>query len=275
MKKVFVINAKGEKEPFSFKKVYFSARRAGASDEIAFRIAKKIEVEVFDGISTKEIFKKVKRELRKISPRVALSFNLKEGIRRLGPSGYPFEKFVAGIFRAQGYKVRVNVHLKGKCCVYEIDFVAKNEKVIYIGECKYHHVAGEKVDLKVALSNYARFLDLKDSILEKESHQIRPILVTNTKFTKDAISYSECVGTELLGWRYPKDKGLEKLIEERKLYPITILPSLKSSLAKYLIGWGVALIEDLKKLDIKEFSKKTGFSKRELEYLLKEAQLLF
>lgn len=42
-KEIFVINLRGEKEPFSFQKVYQSARNVGASKELAFEIAKKLK----------------------------------------------------------------------------------------------------------------------------------------------------------------------------------------------------------------------------------------
>jgi len=38
MKQVYVINSQGEQEPFSFRKVLKSARRAGASPNLAFEI---------------------------------------------------------------------------------------------------------------------------------------------------------------------------------------------------------------------------------------------
>jgi hypothetical protein len=48
-KEVFVINLRGEKEPFSFQKVYQSARNVGASKEVALKIAKEIEKEFLMG----------------------------------------------------------------------------------------------------------------------------------------------------------------------------------------------------------------------------------
>jgi 2-phosphoglycerate kinase len=96
-KEIFVLNSKGEKEPFSFQKVYQSARNVGASKELAFEIAKKIEDEVFDGISTSQIFDRIFELLLKESLQSAIRFNLKKAMERLGPTGFPFEKFVAKI----------------------------------------------------------------------------------------------------------------------------------------------------------------------------------
>jgi len=48
-------------------------------------------------------------------------------------------------------------------------------------------------------------------------------LVTNTRCTSDAIQYAECVGLRIMSWRYPATGSLEKMIEEKRLYPATIL----------------------------------------------------
>ncbi len=266
--KLYVINLRGEKEPFSFKKVYLSARKAGASKELALEIARKIEREVFPGISTLEIFDRIFEILLQRSPQSAIKFNLKGAIRKLGPTGFPFEKFVGKIFEAEGYEVKLNEKIRGKCTVYEIDFLAKKGNLIYIGECKFHHVPGERVNLQTALSNFARFLDIKKGGFLDFNLIYKSILVTNTKFTKKAIEYSKCVGVELLGWKYPKGRGLEELIEKNKLYPVTILPSVSSNLGKFLIENKIVLVKDVftEKFEELKISKK-----REIE---KEAKIL-
>jgi hypothetical protein len=244
-KEIFVINLKGEKEPFSFQKVYQSARNVGASKELALKIAKEIEKEVFDGILTSQIFERVFELLLKESPQSAIKFNLKSAMEKLGPTGFPFEKFVAKIFEFEGFEVKTNQIISGFCVNYEIDFLAKKEDVIYIGECKFRHEPGGRVDLKSALVNYARFLDIEKGRFFNSKMKYKSILVTNVKFTSEAIKYSECFGVELLGWKYPKGRGLEFLIEKNKLYPVTILPSITGQIAKELISQGIVLVKDV------------------------------
>src|SRR4030042_7195837 len=229
---IYVTNSLGEKEPFSFKKVYRAARRVGAPRGLAKEIAENIKKEIYPGITTIEIFRRVKRRLNQILPEAAIRFNLKRGMRKLGPTGFPFEKYIGEIFEKNGFKVQINQNIPGICCVYEIDFLAKKEDVFYIGECKYRNLAGGRVNLDIALANYARFIDIKQGkfftkVFKKV--KIKSLLVTNNKFTSEAVKYSRCVGVELLGWNYPKSQGLEYLIEKQKLYPITVLPSLKSN----------------------------------------------
>jgi len=267
-KEIFVINLRGEKEPFSFRKVYQSARNVGAPKEVALKIATTIEDEVFDGISTSQIFDRIFELLLKESFQSAIRFNLKKAMEKLGPTGFPFEKFVAKIFDFEGFETKTNQIIPGFCVNYEIDFVAKKERLVYIGECKFRHEAGGRVDLKSALANYARFLDIQKGKFLNSGFNYKSILVTNTKFTIEAIKYSECVGVELLGWKYPKGKGLEFLIEKNKLYPITILPSLNHQMANELISQGIVLVKDV----LEEKFEKIKIPKK--EKILKEAKIL-
>lgn len=276
MKKIYVINSRGEKEPFSFQKVFRSARRAGASRDLAKEIAERIEKEVYPNIRTSEIFRRVKELLKRKDFKASLRFNLKQGIKRLGPNGFPFEKYVGEIFSQLGYDVSLNLYLKGRCARYEIDFLAKKEDLIYVGECKYRINQGERIDLKIALENWARFLDLKEGYLKQFSgYQIRPILVTNAKFTNQVIHYAQCIGEmDLLGWRYPKPKGLEYLIESHKLYPITILPSFRSIFMEVFGKEKLMLAGDVLALDKEKLIQKTGLPLSKIESLIEEAKTL-
>jgi len=240
-----VIKFNKEIESYSEKKAINSARRAGASKNLAIKAVRELKKELYDGIETSEISRKLKNILRRENQKVALRFNLKKAIKRLGPTGFPFEKYIAEIFEKQGFKTKTNLFLKGKCCSHEIDFVAEKDNLRYIGECKYRNLKGGKVHTKDALANYARFLDIKKNSKEKS------LLVTNNKFTSKAIKYSKCVGVELLGWRYPAQKGLEKLIEDQKLYPITILPSLKKTELNFFIENKIMMAKDLLEKDLK------------------------
>ena len=277
MKELYVINSNGEKEPFSFRKVYRSLIRSGTSRVLAKEIAKRIEREAYPGIKTSDISQRIRKELIKRAPKIALKFNLKEGMKKLGPTGFPFEKYIGEIFLRDGFKVQLNQHVPGLCARYEIDFLAKKKNLLYIGECKYRHLPGGRVHLDVALANYARFLDIKrGGFFNKifKDIKIKSLLVTNAKFTSQAIKYSKCVGVELLGWNYPRKKGLEYLIDKRKLYPVTILPSLKKFLADILVLKRMMLVEDLLKIDTEKFAKKEKISLKYLRPLIKEAKIL-
>lgn len=99
-------------------------------------------------------------------------------------------------------------------------------------------------------------------------------MVTNTKFTSQAIEYSACVGVDLWGWKYPSGKGLESLIDQQRLYPITILPSLTNHLAEVVLNQGIVLVEDILKADPLKLSQKLEIPHPVLIQLTKEAKLL-
>ena len=278
MKKFYVINNSGQKEPFSWKKIRNSAQRVGASKQLAKQIATVIEREAYSGITTKEIFRQVEQILSKECPRGRIRFRLKEAIRRLGPSGFPFEKYVGGILMQLGFSVKLNQHIKGKYVSHEIDFLAKEKEYFLIGECKYHGLPGGRVDLKVGLIHYSRFLDLTsgDSFkkIRPEKLKMRSIIITNTKFTSEIIKYAEGVGIDLLGWRYPELRGLEYIIESEKFYPITILPSLTNNLLEIFGQQKLMLVHDILKIDVSKFSKNTKIPENKISAIKREAEIL-
>ena len=279
MAALFVINATGEKEPFSYKKVYRSARRAGASGMVAQKIADIVGREAYQDVKTSEIFKRIKELLNKEVPQVALKFSLKEAMRKLGPTGFPFEKYIAEILKSLGYQVKINQFLPGKCLSsYEIDFVAEKDKTVYVGECKYRHILGERVHTSYALANYARFLDILNGKYFKSSkyrgYTIKTMMVTNTKFTTSTMDYARCVGVDLLGWNHPKNRGLEHIIDRDKLYPVTILPALKGYLQDILIKEKIMLVEDVLKIDPQKFAKDFKAPISQIESLIDQAKIL-
>jgi hypothetical protein len=274
----YVINLQGEKEPFSYNKVYRSARRVGASRILAEQIAQSVTKDLYSGIRTVDIFEKVKNGLLRKEPLAGLKFDLKNSLKRLGPSGFLFEKYIGAILEKNGFSVQLNQCLPGRCCsFYEIDFIAKKGNVLYIGECKYRNNPGERIHTDIALANYARFLDIKDGNFFKKLDkkiEIRSMLVTNTKLTSQAISYSNCVGVNCLGWSYPKENSLENMIDNQKLYPITILPSLKNYMVEVFNSKKIILIEDILKIDIEKFSRQNMIPVNQVTDLVKEAKIL-
>jgi len=278
MKKIYIFNKSGEKEVFSPRKIYEGIKRAGAPKSLARNITEQIKKKAFEGITTREIFDEAKRILFQEKPVAGMKFSLKEAIRKLGPSGFPFEKYIGDIFESLGFFVQLNQHIGGRCVFHEIDFLALKQRQLLIGECKYHYLAGSRVELKVALAVYARFLDIKNgSFLRKKSlknFRPRPMLVTNTKFTSETIKYAGCIKVDLLGWRYPLDHGLEYLIESEKLYPVTVLPSCDSRFLNILSQEGLMLAKEILSLDHLKLSKTFDLEKESVLQLKKEAQAL-
>ena len=278
MKKVFIINKSGEKEIFSKEKVFNSALKVGASKELAEEVATTIRKEIYPGMTTTEIYDRVIEILEKQYPPGSIRYRLKEAIGQLGPSGYPFEKYIAGIFQRLGFTVLINQVVQGTCVNHEIDIVALEKKYCLMGECKYHTASGKKTELRIGLHHYARFLDIElgDYCKTKfKNLKPRPIIITNNKFTNQLIKYAECVGLDLLGWKYPRGSGLEYIIESEKFYPITILPSFKNNLLEVFSKEKIMLAQDLLNKDPIKYAKKLKLPSKKVSHLIKEAELLF
>ncbi len=173
---------------------------------------------------------------------------MKRAVSELGPAGFPFEKFVAEIFKARGYEAVTDQIVQGHCVEHEMDVVAWKGSDLVMVEAKFHNEQGIKSDIKVALYVKARFDDLAGNSYTyggKKRKLTKCFLVTNTKFTDHAIRYAECQNLSLIGWNYPKKGNLEDYIEESGLHPLTALPSLSQVEKKKLLDQGLVLCKQL------------------------------
>jgi hypothetical protein len=228
-----ITKADGTTEEYDPKKLVSSLRRAGATDSLISNITEEVEKSIGEGTTTSELYYKAFQLLRGGEHVSAARYAIRKAVLELGPSGFPFERFVAEIFRARGYTADHGVMLKGKCVEHEVDLVATKDGIRTVAELKFHNEAGYKTDVKVALYIHARFEDLKKASSKHESDI--PLLITNTKFTQSAIEYGNCVGLSLIGWTYPHTGNLQDLIQETRMYPVTVLTSLSNQEKKMLI----------------------------------------
>ena len=157
-----VLKASGEKEPFSEDKVRRSIRRTRIPKKLEDEVVRHVRDSLYSGIPTAEIYRHISEFLGNSSyPYTRTVYGLKQAIMQLGPSGYPFEKFVAAILSHHGYTVQTDVIVSGRCVDHEIDVVAQKENRRYMVECKFHNLPGVRSDVKVALYIQARFEDLQ------------------------------------------------------------------------------------------------------------------
>lgn len=255
--RVYVIKSDGTRAPFDYNKVRKTCMRAGASRKLANIIVNKISRQIHQDIRTRAIYKMVLKALASEEKGniVKHRYRLKESIMLMGPAGSQFEEYVARILESCGYQINsLRSEIDGRCVRHEVDISAysKEDNKRYLIECKYHNLSGIFTGIKESLYTHARFLDLS-------SHFDAEMLVTNTKVSADVVTYALCVGQEVLSWRYPHEKGLEKMIEEHGLYPLTILPlSKKETLTLYENGVNIA--KDLLSKDPEHLSSRTGIS---------------
>ncbi len=250
-----VLKASGEYEPYSERKVRSALERAGAERESIDKIISQLVDKLYDGIPTKEIYAHVFALLRELRSPATSAYGLKRAIMELGPSGFPFEKFVAGILETYGYEVTVGQIVQGKCVDHEIDVVAHKDDKHFMIEAKYHNQPGMKSDIQVALYTYARFLDVEQAWVESAAdrqHFHQAWLVTNTKVTSKVRDYARCVGLKVISWNYPSKGSLRFLIEKSGLHPVTCLRSLGQAEKGKLLEAGVVFSRDLieKEIDV-------------------------
>jgi len=222
MEKIFVVKADGTRQEFDTRKLASSLAKAGASRDAQEKIVGHIGGEIKDGMTTSNIYHHAFELLRKSEKPVAERYSLKRALAALGPTGFPFEHFIADIFKARGFETATDQIVRGKCTAHEMDVVAWKEGDLVMAEAKFHHEFGMKSDVKVALYVKARFDDLYGRVFSyggKERALTKSILVTNTHFTDKAIEYSECAGVTLVGWNYPSQGNLHDMIIESGVYP--------------------------------------------------------
>lgn len=242
-----ITKADGSVEYFKVEKLRRSLRRAGATPAEVNIIVAKIQEEIYDGITTQEIYRSAFSLLNKNELPTAARYSLRRALFGIGPTGFPFERLLGRLFTAEGYQVRTGITISGNCAEHEIDFAAFNDNHSFVGEAKFHARPGIKTDLQVAMYSYARLLDLKNNRICQESIcDIKEFwLVTNTKFTSAVRRYAECVGVKLLSWDYPKKDNLYDRLQRYRLYPITVLQHLTPSQATILIERDVIVCQDL------------------------------
>lgn len=243
-----IIKADGSKEVFDPSRLVASLRRAGAGEHAAEHIANTITSTLVPGVTSKEIYARAFALLRKEARPVAARYALRRALLELGPTGHPFEDFISHLLRAEGWEVETRKMIRGKCVTHEVDFYATHpgDNAFLAAELKYHNDPGYKTDLKVALYVKSRFDDIFACDPEVRACPIdRGLLVTNTKFTSEAIAYAECAGVELLGWSYPAQDSLFIRMSRAKVYPITAVTGLSQAEKRLLIENGVIAVDEI------------------------------
>ena len=247
---ITVLKADGKRETFELEKLSASLLHSGATEKAVEKVISHVLPELSDGMTTNDIYKHAFSILREISKPVARSYSLRRAVLDLGPSGFPFEDFVAEILKVKGFVCETRQTVLGGCVPHEVDVVAYNNKKLIMIEAKFHNELGTKSDLKVVLYVKARFDDLAENVFNYGGTN-RAItdcwLITNTKFSSTAIHYGVCKNLTMIGWNYPEKGSLQDMIEDEGLHPITCLVSLSATDKRTLLGGRIVLCSDIKK----------------------------
>ncbi len=252
--------ASGEKEPFSPEKLQESLKRAGADKKTTERISDQISNWLYDGASTKKIYRRAFNLLHRQHTSMAARYKLKQAIMELGPTGYPFEQYIGQLLKHSGFETQVGQIIEGHCVRHEVDVIATSDSKQIFVECKFFNARGKFANVKVPLYIRSRVDDIikkRQSLPEYAGHSFQGWIVTNTRFTSDAIDFGNCTGLRLIGWDYPAGNGLKEMIERENFFPVTALTTISNAQKKILLDSGIVICrqicqnpEALNKLDL-------------------------
>lgn len=271
MTHTLITKADGQLEPFDPAKLERSLQRAGATSVARARILSRILHDLKPLSTSEDIYRHAYDMLREedVAP-VAARYSLKRALFALGPSGFPFEQFLAEVLRGHGWKAQTNLMLTGRCAPHEVDVLAEKDGRRVGIEVKFHNEQGGKTDIKDALYVHARYEDLKQAPVAS-SRVTEGWLVTNTVFTRNAIRYARCANLTILGWDYPRTRGLSAMIDEAQVHPVTALTTLSDSEKRRLLDKKIVLCKSVASAHLLE---ENGIAPGKIDHVREEAKRL-
>ena len=273
-----IIKSAGNREKFNKDKLCGSLEKAGAPVDLAKKVCGLTEKNISPGESTTKIFRTALDYLVKEDLNLAASYGLRRAIGEFGPAGFLFEQYIEIILQTYGYQTNRDIMMRGACVDHEVDVSAQKDGAHYIVEAKYRNEPGIKTHIDVVMYGDARMTDIarfEESAGREKGIQSHILwLFTNTKFTEKAIAYAKCRGIRLTGWNYPADNNLEKLILNKKIYPLTILPSIGRFSLERFAGKGLLLAQDLLPYSARDLKRDFGLSAKDAEKINAEVSQL-
>jgi len=238
-----VVKWGGSTQPYDREKIRGTLDKYGLSETAIDQVLDEVEENLYNGISTKEIFRLIED---KIGPRPRiLKRDLRSALGEMG-SKPDFEVFVQKMLEKMGYLVRDERDIIGHCVEHEIDGVAEKDGKLFYIESKHHSKPHVKTPFIHTLAAKAKLDDIRQGFLKgKNDFDFeKVILICNTRLTSHANRYAKCVGIQHIGWKTP-DGGIEKIIRETKTYPVTILGSASKVEKKKLLNANIVTLDDL------------------------------
>lgn len=253
-------------EEFNEKKYRRSLEKTGLNLTECHEISEVVG-DIHNYFSTKELHQATYKALLKKSKLHAANYNIKQAIFRLGPTGYPFEILCAQMLNAKGYETKVSCMVKGIHVKHEVDVIAKREDGDIYCECKYHSKKYHKNDIKIPLYVNSRFLDIKEAHPELNFEYA---IFSNTQFSKDAIRYANGVGLQLFSMNYPEKNTFCDIIRKYKVYPVTVLKSLRVKDHNDLLEKGIVVIKQIEP----DHLKALGLKPPQITKVMQEVRIL-
>ncbi len=256
---ITVRKADGSPQKFDKEKVVRTCLRMGASKKFAFEVADKFERRIYNGIPTDKILRMIFQQMRGREPGIGNLFDLRKGLSMMS-SKPEFEVFVQAILARNGFEVTPNQILKGRCVEHEVDAIARKNGFVYSVESKHHMNYHTPTGLDESRIARAVLEDVNEGCAAGISDLKidRAMIVTNTRYSDQAIQYGKCRNILQIGWSSPADQGLQSMVEGKNAFPLSCLRGLKFDIRIRLAESGIILFDQIINIGETELSRKTG-----------------
>ena len=254
-----VKKADGSMQVFDREKIVRTCLRMGADRRAAYEIAERIERRLYPGISTERILQMIFQFMRGHKPSVSNLFDLRKALSLMS-SKPEFEVFVQALLARSGFEVTPNRLLVGRCVEHEVDAIAKKDGITFFVEAKHHSMYHTLTGLDESRIARAVLEDVMEGVaMGKSDLKIdRAMIVTNTRYSEQAVRYGNCRNILQIGWSSPTDKGLQSMVAGTKLLPLSCLRGLGLNARIKLALSGIVLFEQIVQEDTMELARKTG-----------------
>jgi len=265
----------GELIPYDPKALKRSLTKSGAKKEEVEEVFELVSKDLYDGISTRDLYKKAFQYLKNYRSSYAARYSLKRALRDLGPEGYYFEKWIGKLMQSAGYESLHSEVVQGSAVTHEIDVVASKGDQLLFCECKFRNDEDAKISVTTPMYFLSRMKEVQDHTYHFFGRDMKPtkgFLVTNAYLTTDSIDFANYYGIGLISWDYPEDLSIKHLVDSAALYPITCLTTLTDEQEKVLLSKECILVKDLK--DNPKVLDSLNLAQDQLKEVLEEANEL-
>ncbi|HWK59172.1 MAG TPA: restriction endonuclease [Parapedobacter sp.] len=238
----------GELVEFDLRRLKGSLSKSGASPDVVDEVWETMKPMVYDGISTRDLYKLAFRLLKREADSFAARYSLKRALKDLGPAGYYFEQWVAKLFNHAHYQTLTGQLLAGNSVTHEIDVVAQKGDEMLLVECKFRNTDDAKITVTTPMYFLSRVNDFNGrtfSFFGKDMPFTAGWLVTNAYMTTDSIDFSAYYNLNLLAWNYPEESSIKRRVDNAGLYPITCLTTVNKAEKDILLKQGCILVKDI------------------------------
>ena len=236
----------GDRQEYDPEKILGTLSRYGVTSGEAEEVLAEIESRLVPGIRTSEILGIMHQRLDELESTGRLKRDLRSalGMMRSAPD---FEEYVRLLLCSEGYDVRPNAVIRGRCVKHEIDGVLEREGELVYLETKHHRRRHSYTPFAVSLSAKAKFDDIRRGYEEglNDYDFSRVLIVCNTRMTEHARVYADCVGIDHVGWKAPPGRGIDAMITEAGVYPVTMLRSVGRGERDALSEAGIVTLQQL------------------------------